>query len=90
MSIHMECRVESTLPDVHPDSCMNCPQENAKLLLPSAEDDRYLFITHVARIVTTHMKYFKFSFDDVVEWHVKHQHYKEMSMKSKVVSLHCM
>lgn len=29
---------------------------------------------------------FNFFFDGAVEWHVKHQYYKEMSAKSKVVS----
>jgi len=79
----------SQFPGIHPDFCMNCPTENAKLLLPLSEDDRSLrklFITHVSRILTTHMKLFKFSFDDVVDWHVKHQYYTEMSTKSKVVS----
>ena len=77
------------LPDTHPQSCMNSPTKNAELLLPSVEDDlslRKLFMIHISRILVTHVKYFNFSFDGVVEWHVKHQYYKEMSEKSKVVS----
>ena len=77
------------LSDVYPHSCMNSPIKNAKLLLPSVDDDRLLrklFMTHVSRIITTHMKFFYFSFDGIVEWHVKHQYYEEMSAKSEVVS----
>lgn len=77
------------LSDVYPDSCANAPIVNAKLLLPSVEDDRTLrklFMTHVSRILTTNMKFFEFSFDGVVDWHIKHQYYEEMSAKSKVVS----
>lgn len=79
----------SSLSDVQPYSCANSPDRNAALLLPSVEDDkamRNLFITHVSRILTTHMEYFKLTFDDVVEWHLKHDYYKEMSARSSVVS----
>ena len=79
----------SQFPDIHPDFCMNCPTENAKLLLPLSEDDKSmwkLFITHVSRILATHMRFFEFSFDGIVDGHVKHQYYTEMSTKSKVVS----
>lgn len=77
------------LPDVYPDSCANSPVANAKLLLPSLDDDtslRKLFMTHVSRIICSNMKFFEFSFDGVIEQHIKHQYYEEMSTKSKVVS----
>ncbi len=32
------------------------------------------------------MEYFKFAFEDVVEWHINHAFYGEMSTKSTVVS----
>ena len=74
---------------MQPHSCANSPDKNAALLLPSVEDDkamRNLFVTHVSRILTTHMKYFKLTFDDVVDWHHVHEYYEEMSEKSSVVS----
>lgn len=77
------------LPDTHPHTCSNSPNKNALLLLPSVDDDkarRRVFITHIARVLITNMKYFKFSFDGIVEWHIKHSYYKEMSAKSTVVS----
>ena len=33
-----------------------------------------------------HLKFFKLSFDDLVQWHIKHPFYEEMSSKSTVVS----
>lgn len=78
------------LPDTHPDTCLNRPTENALLLLPSMDDDKSiqkLFATHVSWILFTHMKFFQTSFDGVIDWHVKHQYYKEMSTKSTVVSI---
>lgn len=77
------------LPDVHPHTCSNSPDKNALLLLPSADDDksiRSLFMTHVARVLVSNMKYFKFSFDEIVDWHIKHSYHKEMSARSTVVS----
>lgn len=77
------------LPDIYPDSCTNSPTANAKLLLPSVDDDSSLrrhFVTHASWIIYSHIKYFEFSFDGIVEWHIKHQYYKEMSTKPKVVS----
>ena len=59
-----------SLIDVQPHSCANSPVKNAALLLPSIEYDKTmlnLFVTHVSRILTTHMKYFKLTFDDVVD-----------------------
>lgn len=79
----------SPLPDVFPHLCFNCPKQMALALLPSTNDDmtlRQLFVTHVSRILTTHIPFFKFAFEDVVEWHIQHQYYEEMSAKSQVVS----
>ena len=79
----------SELPDVHPHTCSNRPDKNALLLLPSVDDDksmRRLFMTHVARVLVTNIKYFKLSFDDIVEWHITHSYHEEMSAKSTVVS----
>ena len=38
-------------------------------------------------IQTEHMSFFKYTFDDVVDWHMKHQYYAEMSSASIVVSM---
>ena len=78
------------LSDVQPHTCANSLNRKSALLLPSVEDDkamRDLFITHVSRILTTHMEYFKLTFDDVVSWHIKHDYYKETSAKSTIVSI---
>lgn len=60
-----------SLVDVKPHSCANSPERNATLLLPSAGDDkamRDLFITHVSRILTSEIEYFKFTFDVMTLW----------------------
>ena len=80
----------SGLPDVHPHTCQNSPQQIAVSLLPSADDDailRHLFVTHVSRILCTHIPFFKSTFGDVVEWHIEHSYYSAMSTKSHVVRL---
>eukprot|EP00731_Ephydatia_muelleri_P017235 Em0010g333a len=43
--------------------------------------------TLVSRVLCKHMKFFNVSFDDVVQWHIHHKYYKEMSQKSQVVPL---
>lgn len=82
-------RIDFTeFPDVQPQLCLNSPDNIALTLLPSAEDDqtlKNLFMTHVSRILCTHIPFFKASFEDVVEWHIVHQYYQEMSTKSQVV-----
>lgn len=82
-------RIDFTeFPDVQPQLCLNSPDILASTLLPSAEDDqtlRNLFMTHVSRILCTHIPFFKVGFEDVVEWHIVHQYYQEMSTKSQVV-----
>ena len=82
----------SNVPDVHPQTCMPSPELKSVMLLPSAEDDKELhrlFAVHVSRVLATHVPYFKLAFDDVVEWHIKHKYYSEMSMASEVVSPFC-
>ncbi len=78
-------------PDVHPDTCLPSPLHRASTLLPSLADDRSLrndFITCVSRILVEHMPFFKHTFEDVVEWHIQHQYYNQMSAKSVVVCLY--
>lgn len=53
----------------------------ASMLLPTIEDDRALrqnFKTLISRI--ENIEYFKNTFDGVIEWHIKHCYYDEMSM----------
>ena len=92
-SFTVQSRIDfSHLPDQHPDTCLNSPNQLALTLLPSADDDRSLrdlFVTHVSRILCTHMPFFKFGFEDVVQWHIHHQYYDQMSAKSQVVSKLC-
>ena len=79
----------SSLPDEHPNTCLNHPYKVALSLLPSADDDRALrklFVVHISRILFTHVPYFRLSFDGVIEWHIKHKYYEEMTSKSEVVS----
>ena len=57
-------------------------------ILPSPLDDNTLssnIATLVSRVLCKHMKFFNVSFDDVVQWHIHHKYYKEMSQKSQVV-----
>ncbi len=80
----------SSLPDVLPHSCLNSPKERALALLPSKDDDKalkQLFGTHVSRILAKHIPFFKLTFEDVIDWHIEHEYYKEMSAASQVVSI---
>lgn len=78
----------SAYPDVRPDLCLNSPMQIALSLLPSTDDDitlKHLFMTHISRVLCTHIPFFKSTFEDVVEWHIVHRYYGEMSTKSQVV-----
>ena len=80
----------SHYPDVHSHTCFDSPRHRALALLPSQEDDntlRSIIITLVSRILAEHMPFFKDTFEDVIEWHIKHKYYAEMSSKSVVVSV---
>ena len=65
-------------------------QQLAISLLPSPEDDvalRNNFATLISRILFENMDFFKFTFDGVIKWHIKHEFYDQMSRKSDVVSM---
>ena len=47
---------------------------------------KYNFSVFVSRILVQHFPFFNLAFNDVVDWHIRHKYYKEMSMKSEVVS----
>lgn len=78
----------SHIPDVHPHTCLPSHKQMAVCLLQSAEDDKklhHLFLVHVSHIVATYLPYFKFAFEDVVDWHVQYMYSHQMSQKSGVV-----
>ena len=61
----------------------------AHSVLPSSTDDKMLkenIAILVSRVLVTHLDFFSITFEGVVDWHIKHQFYKEMSSKSHVVS----
>ena len=72
--------------------CLPSPNVIALSLLPSAADDTSLrknFSVLVSRVLAKYFRFFKFTFDDAVEWHIHHDFSTEMSKKSIVVSLCC-
>ena len=57
-------------------------------LLPTSEDDKALrnnVCVQISRILCRNLAYFKYTFDNIVEWHIKHDYYKEMSKASEWV-----
>ncbi len=66
-----------------------CPDRIAASLLPSVEDDlaiRRNICTLMSRVLCDNVTFFKASFDGVVDRHIKHDFYDQMSKKSDVVS----
>lgn len=62
----------------------------AESLLPTPLDDQYLkanISTLIARILYSRLNFFGMSFDGLIDWHIKHRYYQEMSSKSVVVSI---
>ena len=58
-------------------------------LLPLPEDDialRRNLCVLISRILYNNLEFFKVAFDGIVEWHIEHSFYQEMSKKSDVVS----
>ncbi len=54
----------------------------ANSLLPCVADDLAIkdnIATIISRVLVNHMEYFKFAFEDVVEWDINHAFYGEMS-----------
>ena len=64
------------------------PKKCALSLLPSTADDRVMLqntITLVSRILATHLETLGFDCAKLVEWHIYHEHQREMAKKSEVV-----
>ena len=66
------------------------PKQVAISLLPSPEDDlaiRDNICMLMSRVLFDNVAFFKLCFEGVIDWHIEHEYYKEMSTKSDVVSL---
>ena len=66
------------------------PKQVALSLLPSPEDDlaiRENICVLISRVLFCNVAFFNISFDGVIDWHIKHAYYKEMSTKSDVVCI---
>lgn len=78
----------SKLADSLSPTCLPNPEKVAASLLPSFSDDAALkknFAVFVSRTMATHIEFFSFGFNDVVQWHIPHKYSTEMSKKSVVV-----
>lgn len=70
-------------------SSLSDMRQVAKSMLPTAGDDAILrrnISTLILRVLCTHLDFFKSSFHGLVDWHIQHRYYQEMSTKSVVVS----
>ena len=76
-------------PNERAPSCLPCPDDIAKSLLPTPADDEAL-IGHIkilfARVLVETLTWFDTCFSDIVVKHIYHRRYSEMSSKSIVVS----
>lgn len=60
----------------------------AKSILPKPMDDMAMkdnIAVLISRVLYQYFDFFKLTFDGVIQWHIKHKHYTEMSCKSVVV-----
>lgn len=82
-------RIDTTLfPDVRHHMCLPSPEDLAKSLLPSKQDDEVIrqnFSILISRVLIEHMSSLGKSFKDIVASHIPHIYDKEMSQKSEVV-----
>ncbi len=65
------------------------PKQFALSLLPTVEDDKALrenICELISRVLYQHCDFFNLSFDGMINWHIKHEYWNEMSSKSVVVS----
>ena len=74
---------------VNLESCLNSAVKMASYLLPDKQLDdvlTYHLAILISRMLITYIPFFSFAFSDIVEWHLEHEYYKQMSIKSEVVS----
>lgn len=79
----------SDLSDITPPLPQVSLRQLAISLLPSTDDDmaiRHNFAIHISRVLVDNLDYFSRTFDGVVNWHIQHKFYEQMSRKSEVVS----
>ena len=78
----------SDMSEILPATGVTDPQQLALSLLPSPEDDaamRNNISILISRVLVNNLDFSKLSFDKVVDWHIKHDFYQQMSTKSDVV-----
>ena len=71
--------------------CLNSPRYCAKELLPTATDHSARHINSIivlSRLLNTNMKFFRFTFDRIIQFHIDHKYSKEMAAESNIVSVH--
>ena len=71
-------------------TCLNNIEVLALNLLPTTDsDDKLMDIIEmiISRVLTTHIPFFQFCCSDIVDRHLEHKYYKEMSAKSEVVCI---
>ena len=80
----------SSLSDVPPmPTTQPSMSEVISKVFPSAHEESVMhddFAILLARMLCSHMTYFKETFADVIDWHISHRYSAEMSTKSDVVS----
>lgn len=80
----------SHLSDHIPDNSTITDLESVAISIqPTKIDDKILqgnIATLISRVLCTKMDFFKFCFEDIVQWHIEHKYTSEMSQKSVVVS----
>ena len=79
----------SKIPNHHAIGCLHSLYNRALALLPTAENSAALrknFIVLLSRLLTSNMKFFKFTCDGVIQWYINQKYSKEMATKSTIVS----
>ena len=79
----------SHLPKCQLTGCLPSPRNRALELLPTFDDAKALpknFIVLGSRVLASNIRFFKFTFDGVIQQQIKYNHSKEMATKSSVVS----
>lgn len=77
----------SSLSDVLPRMQPNMKEVISKVF-PNAHEESVMhddFAVLLARMLCSHMTYFRETFADVIDWHIQHRYSAEMSTKSEVV-----
>ena len=77
--------------DVPPPTDQNQPSLSDVIskIFPSKDEESQIhdeFAILLARMLCTYIPFFKKTFADVIDWHIKHTYSSEMSTKSEVVS----